>query len=457
MGGAHWRPTVSHLRALAVGLLLAVAGALLRRPDLVVLAAPLLVVATWGSLRRPTAEPEVVQWLDHPVVREGETTTWRVRVAPGAAGPDGGLEDVGLEDVGLEDVGLEDVGVVLWAPPHGELDPPWGEVLADTNADGLQAAVAVRSTRWGRRTIGPARVVASSAWAAFRWSSPVSDAGGRRMTTLPVPAPFDAVAPATHAAGLVGQDRSVVPGEGSEFAGVRPFRAGDRMRRIHWPRSSRERELHVTTTWADHDRLVVLVVDASTDLGESLGIDHGQEGSSSLDTTVRAAGALAEHHLRRGDRVALRVLGARAAGGMIRVPPASGRPHLRRVLEALASVEPASSVDDDARLPLGIDHGALVVLLSPLVAASVLRRAAALARQGVAVVVIDTLPEGVVDDDPSDAFRALAWRIRLLERARELRVVQEAGVPVERWRGPGSLDHVLRSLARRRSAPRMVR
>jgi hypothetical protein len=142
---------------------------------------------------------------------------------------------------------------------------------------------------------------------------------------------------------------------------------------------------------------------------------------------------------------------------MLRVPPATGRLHLRRVLEALAAVEPATSIDDDERRPLGADHGALVVLLSPLVSASVLRRAVALARQGVAVLVIDTLPDGVADVDPSDPFRVLAWRIRLLERARELRVVREAGVPIEPWRGPGSLDQVLRDLARRRSAPRVLR
>jgi uncharacterized protein (DUF58 family) len=448
MSGADWQPTVSHLRALAVGLLLAVAGALLRRPDLVVLATPLLVVATWGSLRRPTVAPVVEQWIDHGVVREGETTTWRVRVPirPDPPGPPGAPDGL-----------VEDVGIALWAPPFGELDPPWGEVLAEAHPDGLRAAVSVRSTRWGHRGVGPARVVASSAWAAFRSSSSDLDRGGRPMTTLPVPAPFDAVVPATHAVGLMGQDRSVVTGEGSEFAGVRPFQAGDRLRRIHWSRSLRAGELHVTTTWADHDRLVVLVVDASSDIGESLGIDHGPAGASSLDTTVRAAGALAEHHLRRGDRVALRVLGVRAGGGMLRVPPATGRLHLRRVLEALAAVEPATSIDDDERRPLGADHGALVVLLSPLVSASVLRRAVALARQGVAVLVIDTLPDGVADVDPSDPFRALAWRIRLLERARELRVVREAGVPIEPWRGPGSLDQVLRDLARRRSAPRVLR
>jgi hypothetical protein len=127
------------------------------------------------------------------------------------------------------------------------------------------------------------------------------------------------------------------------------------------------------------------------------------------------------------------------------------------VLDALAAIEPATATRDDLRLHLGLTDGSLVVMLSPLVSSAALERAITLAGRGIGVVVVDTLPDGITDHDPGDPFRALAWRIRLLERARELRAVQAAGVPVVRWRGPGSLDQVLRDLARRRRAPRMVR
>ncbi len=424
-----WHPTVSHVRAAGAGLLLALVGALVRRPDAVVLAAPLLVVAAWGAWRRPTAEPEVRQTIDHTTLREGDATTWRVQVVAGD--------------------GTDDVGVVLWEPAHSELDPLWGEVSQAVHAGRAEAAVAVRSTRWGRRVVGPARVVASSPWAAFRWTAP--DSTGRLVTTVPLPAVFDADAPASHAAGLVGLDRSAKQGEGSEFHGIRPFQSGDRLRRVHWPRSLRTGTLHVTSTWADHDRHVVLFVDAHHDLGESEGIDGR---ASSLDTTVRAAGALAEHHLRRGDRVSIEVAGAR---GGLRVPPATGLRHLRRVLDVLATIEPATDLRSSGRTTVGLSDGSLVLVLSPLVAPDALWRVVDLAARGFSVVVVDTLPDGIVDADPDDPFRALAWRIRLLERDRELRAVQAAGVPVVRWRGPGSLDQVLRDLARRRSAPRMVR
>ncbi len=430
-----WQPTVALVRAGAGGAILAITGVLVRRPDAVVLAVPLLVIACWGAARRPHRDPVVTETIDHATLREGEATTWRIEVRSGSGDIDG-------------------VGAVLWAPPYAELDPPWGEVTASMTPTGDGEAMAgfgigLRSTRWGRRFVGPARIVATSPWASFRWTS--VQTGSRLVTTLPLPAVFDAAAPATHAAGLVGLDRSVLPGDGSEFAGIRPFQAGDRLRRIHWSRSLRTGSLHVTSTWADHDRHVVLVVDAFNDVGDSDGIDGR---ASSLDTTVRAAGALAEHHLRRGNRVALVVIGAR---GVVRVPAATGTRHLRRVLDILAAIEPATALRDDVRLQLGLTGGSLVMMLSALVSEVPLQRAIALAGRGIAVVVVDTLPEGVTDADPDDPFRALAWRIRLLERSRELRVVRAVGVPVVTWRGPGSLDQVLRDLARRRTAPRVTR
>ena len=94
-------------------------------------------------------------------------------------------------------------------------------------------------------------------------------------------------------------------------------------------------------------------------------------------------------------------------------------------------------------------------MLSPLVSPVPLGRAVALARHGVPVVVIDTLPPDVAADE-TDPTAVLAWRIRLLEREQEIRRVREAGVPVVAWRGPGSVDQVLRDIRRRASAPRVV-
>jgi uncharacterized protein (DUF58 family) len=309
--------------------------------------------------------------------------------------------------------------------------------LHDDGSEGLD--VVVRSTRWGRRRVGPALVVASSAWGAFRWTTR-NESYGASLLTMPQTSRFDAAAPPVHVPGLIGGNRSPRQGSGNEFASIRPFQPGDRLRRIHWATSLRAGTLHVSSTWADHDRHVVLLIDAMEDVGESEGIDGL---ASSLDITVRAAGAIAEHYIHSGDRVALLVLGSR---GVQRVAPASGYRHLRRLLEVMADVEPAGVTRDDGRLPRGLGSGALVVMLSPLTSPAAMSRAVTVAKHGIGILVVDCLPPDISRQDPGDPYVGITWRIELLKRGREIRRMREAGIAVVPWRGPGSLDTVLRDL-----------
>jgi len=338
-------------------------------------------------------------------------------------------------------------------------------VSADSSAV-ITLDVGLQSLRWGRRLVGSGLVAATSAWGAFRFGP--LDCPPRTLRTLPLPATFDAQAPTPHPNGLVGLNRSRRAGDGSEFASIRAFQHGDRLRRIHWPLSLRTGELHVTSTWADQDSNVMLMVDALNDLGQSEGLGRS---ASSLDVTVRAAAAMAvtvraaaamaEHYLRRGDRVGLRVFGTI---NVARLPAVAGRSHLRRVLDTLANIEAGTDRQSNpTTVAGGLPDGTLVIVLSPLVSPDALTHAVTLARRGLGVIIIDTLPEQVGRQDvagthgDADARAQLAWRIRLLEREREIRRVQQAGIPTVPWRGPGSLDQVLRDLGRRSSAGRMAR
>jgi len=418
-----WRPTAAHVRAALGGTFLAVAAVLARRPDLLVFAAPFAVVATWAVVARPTVTPTVRHSLGHAVVREGEATTWHV-VVDDAEGR------------------VDDVAADLEVPAWIEQRPPNGQVATSLRDDGDgPLAIVIRPIRWGRRRIGPPLVAASSAWAGFRWIS-IQLSDDRLLSALPHSSQFDASAPPVRTPGLVGVNRSPRQGSGTEFASIRPFQPGDRLRRIHWPQSLRTGLLHVTSTWADHDRHVVLLIDALNDVGESGGIDGR---ASSLDISMRAAGAIAEHYISTGDRVALVAIGAR---GVQRLPPASGRRHLRRLLEVMATVESAGEFFDDGRMPRGIGHGALVVMLSAMVSPRALQRAVTIAERGLTTLVIDCLPDDITENDPNDPYLGIAWRIRVLERDREIRLVREAGIPVVPWMGPGSLDVVLRDLHR---------
>jgi hypothetical protein len=121
-----------------------------------------------------------------------------------------------------------------------------------------------------------------------------------------------------------------------------------------------------------------------------------------------------------------------------------------------------------AQLRRSIPPGAFVVLLSALVSAEPLAHAVRLARSGHAVVVVDTLPPELAGPEATDdalcsvtgvddpRLARLVWRVRLLDREREAHQCTVAGVPVIAWRGPGSLDTVLRQAARRSRAPRVA-
>lgn len=423
-----WRPTHAHLRATAVGFGLLVAGVVLARPDLVVLSTPLVVVAFWADLARPSAEPTVTTTTSALTVYEGEEFTWAVRVS----------------DV----PGLQRVAAVLRPQRWLDVEPEDG-VLAEADGTGpTEASVAMRTTRWGRRTLADPAVAAYGAWNAWRWG-PVT-VPGLRLTALPLTVPHDSAAPAPHPRGLVGMERARRPGDGTEFAKVRPFQPGDRLRHIQWPVSARTGQLHVTATYADEDARVVVLVDAIRDLGASRGVEDSR---SSMDITARSASAIAEHFLRRGDRVELRVFGAWRAS---RVPAGSGLRQLRKILDTLSVIRPGTARGEKTwtdRQALGA--GTLALMLSPLVDPAATDQVATLVRAGIVVVVVDTFPEEATvttDDERS----ALAWRVRMLERRLELHRLTALGVPVVRWSGPQSLDRVLRDLSRRRAVPRVV-
>lgn len=422
-----WEPTHAHLRALAFGAVLAVVGVAGGRGDLVVLAAPFVVIAVWSAATRPDLPVQVETPVTRASVHEGEESAWPLTLH---CGP-----------------GVRQALTLL--PAHRWLEvEPEGGLLSAVSPGTATTRLALRSTRWGRRRLAPAAVAAYGVWNGFRFGPVRSDR--LHLTTLPVPSPPRAGAPTPHPRGLVGMERAVRGGEGTEFAKVRRFQPGDRLRRIHWPVSARTGELHVTATYADEDAVVMVLLDAINDVGESAGLDGRP---SSMDVTVRAAAAVAEHFLHRGDRVGLRVFGA---WGVSRVPAASGHLQLRRIVDSLSLVEPGTARGETAQVArLGLGAGTLAIMLSPFADPAAAGQVVSLTRAGLDVIVVDTLPEGLRIG--GDRRTALAWRLRQLERRLELDRLAELGIPVIGWTGPAGLDVVLRELARRRTAPREVR
>jgi len=427
-----WIPAPAHQRAVVAAFVALFVAAVAHRADLAILAVPFVGAAAWGTRHRPSGTTAATFDVDARAMFEGQVTTARVTVS--AADAASGPHAVG--DI---------VAAALEPGPWMRAEPAAGAGAAACGDEDGRVGIRLRGIRWGRHEVGVIKVSCTSRLGAFRTVGlrppPIV------VTTMPVGPDFTAVDAMPRPAGLVGPHRSRRLGSGSEPAEVRPFRPGDRLRRINWAVSSRVGTLHVTSTWADRDAHVMLLLDSEHDIGVSEGVDGA---SSSLDIAMRAAAAVGEHYLAAGDRVSLVDLGRRVRN----VPAGSGRRHLRRLLEVLVAAEPGPNHRAEAVWIRPVAAGVLVVALSPLVGRLGRDQVARLAQHGHSVVVVDTLPDALGSGGDS-SWAGLARRLRALERAAEIDRLGELGIPVVRWRGSGTLDEVLHKISRLTSAPRV--
>ena len=421
--GATWHATPVLVRAGLGSAALSVIAVVLARPDLLVLATPLLVHAVGAVVRRPGRTPSATVRLGNSYVREGDGTLVRVSVD-------------GAEDVEHAVLALVPHRHVVAQPASGVVGASWWD-----RASRRVLELPVAGLRWGRRRIGDGLVAGTSAWAGYAWGPmPVFP---EDLTVLPQPGVFDSRTASPHPIGLVGQHPARRRGDGSEFESIRPFQPGDRLRRIQWRVSLRTGNLHVTSAVAEEDASVLLLVDSGVEVGRSEGV-RGR--ASTLDVAVRASAAVAEHYLIRGDRVGLRILGSTHHNA---VNTAAGRRHLRRVLDTLARVVPGENPDlDPDRMRFQVSAGSIVLVFSPMLSRVSVVATTALAARGLDVVVVDCLPDDI-DVAGDDERAALAWRMRLLEREVLVTRLRRNGIPVVAWRGPGTLDEVLHRLGRR--------
>jgi uncharacterized protein (DUF58 family) len=443
-----WAPTWALGRAVLLTGLLLIAAVLLGRVDLVVLAVPFALGTAYALRRRPTAAPLLeVATTDAHLVEGGplaatvtvgnpDTVDYDVAVVRARVSPWLRVERAGVG------------GVERDVRRSGGADRPF--VTAVPTGAAVDLTLTGTALRWGRHPLGPAGARVAAADGLLVSRAVITDPV--RVRVYPRTEPFEAVEAMPRAAGLVGAHHSRRAGEGGELAGVRVFGPGDRLRRIDWRVSLRTRQLHVASTLSDRDAEVVVLLDVLAEAGRSGGVDGP---ASVLDTTVRAAAAIGEHYLHRGDRVAMLEYGPAAR----RLRPATGRRQYLTVLEWLLDVRAESSPHepyDQVFGPQVLSADALVVVLTPLLDERSAQMLARLARGGRFVVAVDTLPADL--PAPRDrGWAEVAYRLWRLDRDTMIGQLREHGVPVVGWAGAGSLDQVLRDVARLATAPRVGR
>jgi len=214
-------------------------------------------------------------------------------------------------------------------------------------------------------------------------------------------------------------------GDGTDFADIRPFTAGDRIKRINWAVSLRARRLHVNQFYTERSGEIILLIDSFVSIG--------RRPDASLDHCLRAAASLAMGYLRQHDRV-----GLMDYGGLVHwTRPASGPAQYARLLESLAriSISPTEFLQDLTVLPEAmLPWHALIIALTPLADERFATMVGRLAAQGRDVVLLalrtDELCERIV---PRRMNRELLRRVWLLERGQRLRELRGCGVRAVDW------------------------
>jgi uncharacterized protein (DUF58 family) len=238
----------------------------------------------------------------------------------------------------------------------------------------------------------------------------------------------------------LGDHPSRSSGEGMEFTGVREFVPGDRQRRINWPATTRRGRLQLNTFAAERTQNVVIIADASSDVGEP--------GSTPLDLAFRGSAATAHAYLAVRDRVGL-VVYQRSVRW---IAPGLGARHYYRIMDLMLAdprlAGPLSRAAGITRLPrAALPPGSLILVFSPLLDRRLVETLRDLRERGFSILIID-----VLNAEPSgrtDSLSRLARRIWRMEQEAIRFSLRELGIPLVRWDGEQSLDEPLAPYTRR--------
>jgi len=408
-----WAPT-SRVRAypwLVAALLLAALAA--GRPELAAAAAPIAAVLLAGLLRsRRPRLPGVRVSVSATRLVEGDTVDLTLQV------------DLPAETAALE------VGVLL--PPGVEVvDAANPGVLARSGGPRQSLTLPLRPARWGAYSLWTVHLRAFDDFRLRRFEARVrADVVVRvypsteRLRTLIRPL-------RTHV--YPGSRVAAQKGEGIEFADLRPYVSGDRVRSVNWRASARRGELWVNQRHPERNVDVVLLLDTFAQAGPA--------GEGTLEQMVRGASSLASAWLRDRDRI-----GVIAFGGTLRwLEVGAGPLHAYRLIDAFLDTQVVFSYAwkgvDLIPIRLLPPH-ALIVGITPLLDLRMVTSLFDLHRRGCDVAVIELSPDEH-SARPASEPAALAWRIWRLEREAQRARFLQAGIGVASWTEGEPLEPVV--------------
>ena len=410
----------------ALAAVFALSGLALQRPEVAALAAPfaLLAAAGFAASREPLLQLRLGVEPDR--VAEGEEVEARLAVASenGIARLDLAL----LLPAGIELVeGKNPTALRLGPGEHREL------------------ALRLRCTRWGGHQLGEVVVRMRDRLGLRTWEARYREPAPLRV--YPRVEELRSLLPPLETQVYVGNQVSVAKGEGIEFADLRPFATGDRVRSINWRASARRGLLQVNERHPERNTDVVVFLDTFVEL-------RGEAGGT-IEAAVRAAASLSARYLRRKDRV-----GLVAFGGLVSwLLPSTGLAQLYRIVDALITTDVVLSYaqqDLDVLPPRSLPPKALLVALTPLLDPRSTGALLDLRARGFDLVVVELSPLPFVQPGRRELER-LAHRLWALRRDVLREGYEEVGVPVVEWDGDASLDVALEEVTAYRRFARPAR
>jgi len=396
------------------------------RAELAALAAPFALIFAAGLVLAETPAPTATLRLDAERVVEGDAVIVDVTVTTDV--PVGRLE--------------------VLVPSSGDVvaeEPDAGALAWSGTSRALAAGVTgrLRTGHWGLVRVGPVWVRADAPLGLVRWEGALGGVASVRV--LPGTATLRTMLRPSEPRAVAGSHLARVRGDGLEFAEVRPYAPGDRLRAVNWAVSARRDALWVNQRHPDRSADLVVLVDTFSD---------DREGTApALVRAVRAAWLLATAHLAGHDRVGVVTFGGYPAW----LTPGGGERALLALCDRLLATRAAwTEAQRSVRfLPAHvIPSGALVVGLTPLHDMRMVVALADLRRRGldVAAVEIDVLDEvavTVIDRGLGPSVLRL-WQLELERRRTALAAV---GIPVVPWPADEDAALALDTLARVRRRP----
>jgi len=407
----------------ALGLLAALA---LRLPELVLFAAPFALVAAVGALQVRAPHFDVAVELDRERALEGDLLDVEIRLSSRE--------------------GAEQVDVLLELPRGLEVDEGMNPTTLHLGAgEGRRLQLRLRCVRWGAFSLGRIHLRAHDPFGMFRHEVVID----RRQALKVYPAQEDVrrLLRPSETQVFSGNHVSRQKGEGIEFADIRQFVAGDRVKHVNWRATARRGEPWVNEHHAERNADVVIFLDVFAEARRS--------GRSTLDPALRAASSLAARYLRQRDRV-----GFVSFGGTINwLLPATGARQLYRIVDAMLDTQIILSYAwrDLVVIPRRtLPPQALVLALTPLLDDRAVTALLDLRARGFDLVVIEISPIAFVSR-PRGEIQEVADRLWRLRREAVRGRFERAGVPVTVWNDESSLAAALEEVGASRRRARTSR